>query len=243
MCDNIKKKNSINAFTLIELLVVIAIIALLSAILFPVFGQAREKARQATCMSNLKQLGAAMLMYAQDYDSYLMPGYFQSNLLRRGCVMKCNSAKWVNHGLLYKENYIGKYAGSSAGTTQVAIFYCLSDSIKSDDYTTYWTSNWVEGSYIMRGEDLNGNGNMLDDDCIFLDSEWSQKALLVDAFILYAVSAGRRGHGNIFMTLYGDGHVKPYKDPSGNMKGNSWGNGAIDNASMAGIWTLLDANQ
>ena len=104
MCDNIKKKNSINAFTLIELLVVIAIIALLSAILFPVFGQAREKARQATCMSNLKQLGAAMLMYAQDYDSYLMPGYFQSNLLRRGCVMKCNSAKWVNHGLLYKEN-------------------------------------------------------------------------------------------------------------------------------------------
>src|SRR5438874_836054 len=57
-----------NGFTLIELLVVIAIIAILAAILFPVFAQAREKARQASCTSNLKQLGSAMLMYAQDYD-------------------------------------------------------------------------------------------------------------------------------------------------------------------------------
>ncbi|MFQ6098945.1 MAG: DUF1559 domain-containing protein, partial [Armatimonadota bacterium] len=55
-------------FTLIELLVVIAIIAILAAILFPVFSRAREKARQASCQSNLKQLALGFLMYAQDYD-------------------------------------------------------------------------------------------------------------------------------------------------------------------------------
>jgi prepilin-type N-terminal cleavage/methylation domain-containing protein/prepilin-type processing-associated H-X9-DG protein len=57
-----------SGFTLIELLVVIAIIAILAAILFPVFAQAREKARSASCQSNLKQLGNAVAMYIQDYD-------------------------------------------------------------------------------------------------------------------------------------------------------------------------------
>src|SRR5436309_10199488 len=56
------------SFTLIELLVVIAIIAILAAILFPVFAQARESARKTACLSNNKQLGMSVMMYTQDYD-------------------------------------------------------------------------------------------------------------------------------------------------------------------------------
>ncbi|NLC58377.1 MAG: prepilin-type N-terminal cleavage/methylation domain-containing protein [Armatimonadetes bacterium] len=59
-------------FTLIELLVVIAIIAILAAILFPVFARARENARKASCLSNVKQLTSSMLMYAQDHDEKLL---------------------------------------------------------------------------------------------------------------------------------------------------------------------------
>ena len=71
----LNKKNS-SGFTLIELLVVIAIIAILAAILFPVFAQAREKARQAACVSNVKQISLAFTMYAQDYDeTYVHAGF------------------------------------------------------------------------------------------------------------------------------------------------------------------------
>jgi prepilin-type N-terminal cleavage/methylation domain-containing protein len=59
-----------SGFTLIELLVVIAIIAILAAILFPVFARARESARKTQCLSNMKQLGNAIMMYTTDYDEY-----------------------------------------------------------------------------------------------------------------------------------------------------------------------------
>jgi prepilin-type N-terminal cleavage/methylation domain-containing protein/prepilin-type processing-associated H-X9-DG protein len=65
---NLTRRSTRSAFTLIELLVVIAIIAILAAILFPVFAQAREKARQSVCLSNGKQIGTALMMYVQDYD-------------------------------------------------------------------------------------------------------------------------------------------------------------------------------
>lgn len=70
ICRSSSRKK--NGFTLIELLIVIAIICLLAAILFPVFARAREKARAAACISNLKQIGLAILQYSQDYDENIV---------------------------------------------------------------------------------------------------------------------------------------------------------------------------
>jgi prepilin-type N-terminal cleavage/methylation domain-containing protein/prepilin-type processing-associated H-X9-DG protein len=72
-------KKRFPGFTLIELLIVVAIIALLAAILFPVFSRARESARRASCQSNLKQIGLAVMQYVQDYDEHFMQGN-QTNL-------------------------------------------------------------------------------------------------------------------------------------------------------------------
>lgn len=78
------RRTPIRGFTLIELLVVIAIIAILAAILFPVFAQARDKARQVGCLSNLRQIGLATQLYAQDYDETPPPRHVPDILFQFG---------------------------------------------------------------------------------------------------------------------------------------------------------------
>jgi len=115
-------------FTLIELLVVIAIIAILAAILFPVFAKAREKARTSSCQSNLKQIALANLMYAQDYDEkfvhYSLPntgGWTNalSPYIKNTQVYTCPSApaQWLGYG--YNYYYLGN--GGAPGTAMAEV--------------------------------------------------------------------------------------------------------------------------
>src|SRR3954453_19476700 len=95
-----------NAFTLIELLVVIAIIAILAAILFPVFAQARESARKTACLSNAKQLGLGILMYVQDYDETMVmsANNSQPGVLRDDGSVYRNWSPWSQQIQPYVKN-------------------------------------------------------------------------------------------------------------------------------------------
>ena len=92
-----------SGFTLIELLVVIAIIAILAAILFPVFAQAREKARQSVCLSNFKQIGLGVMMYAQDYDETYPMNRLQ--VLPGGSEGNRRIVSWKSVTLPYVKNF------------------------------------------------------------------------------------------------------------------------------------------
>ena len=126
-------------FTLIELLVVIAIIAILAAILMPVFAQAREKARQSSCSSNLKQLLLGALQYIQDYDEKF-PGWDGG----ASWNMPEGSGWWMNQITPYVKN------------TQV--YACPSDS-RPDNQTTGWGYAIVPGSNPQRYYRLSYGAN------------------------------------------------------------------------------------
>ncbi len=157
-----------SGFTLIELLVVIAIIAILAAILFPVFARAREKARQTSCLSNLKELGLAALMYAQDYDEML----FGNNnapltfLLPDGVTLATPNMLWMYQIYPYCKN--------------AQIFTCPSNSYK-------WPANAYSSAadygfndtYLNRialAQIISPASQLMLVDCTYYLADWDQDA-------------------------------------------------------------------
>jgi prepilin-type N-terminal cleavage/methylation domain-containing protein/prepilin-type processing-associated H-X9-DG protein len=142
-------------FTLIELLVVIAIIAILAAILFPVFAKAREKARQITCASNMKQIGTGVAMYIQDYDEYYPQGNDNSGVDLSGWASQLYPYLKAT-GILHcpddaTQLYVSGMANPNgdanekAGTTFIPVSYALnSNLVNAKDSSLIAGSSTVE---------------------------------------------------------------------------------------------------
>lgn len=127
-------RNRQTGFTLIELLVVIAIIAILSAILFPVFARARENARRTSCSSNLRQIGLAAMQYVQDYDErYPLINYPSSqapDAPRELWSISGGSNQWLWPAQIYP--YI----------KSAQVFRCPSSSYEPNPITMHYGANW-----------------------------------------------------------------------------------------------------
>ena len=131
-----------SGFTLIELLVVIAIIAILAAILFPVFAQARAKARQASCLSNQKQIGLAVMQYVQDYDeTYPVDNRAYLGTNNDASVVQ---ASWIRHIQSYSKN--------------LDIFRCPDTPVDDDLQIIYGPGGTTNDQIVVSRRSLGGNG-------------------------------------------------------------------------------------
>jgi prepilin-type N-terminal cleavage/methylation domain-containing protein/prepilin-type processing-associated H-X9-DG protein len=163
-----------SAFTLIELLVVIAIIAILAAILFPVFAKAREKARQASCASNEKQLGLAFLQYEQDYDERLPSGSNSvSNptpqypgigwggqvypYVKSTGVYKCPDDPTSANGLSVPVSYADNYATAAYSVPQLQLPSLTIQLIETQGAQAVVTDPLETGSITKSPSDLSDN--------------------------------------------------------------------------------------
>lgn len=154
-------------FTLIELLVVIAIIAILAAILFPVFAQARDKARQATCQSNMKQITLAAIMYSQDYDETGPPMWTKSNLIagQSGAFIDPNfyavftTCHFGNYwpDLVFPYVKAGKARNTDGSKGNRAVFTCPSTAGNVDFGGGFGAGGWGAVTYGMNQSFLNND--------------------------------------------------------------------------------------
>ncbi len=222
-------------FTLIELLVVIAIIAILAAILFPVFAQAREKARQSACASNVRQIGIAFMAYAQDYDETLPLGNYPN-------PVTTDNIGWQYQIDPYIKANFPDQVGTAAGKS-LSIYVCpdfVSTSADSRPSSSYHTNRAYFGTletlvalqyripaatlaqvkspaqdiFLVEGADPPGTGAQCTwtegaDDPATYATYGNRMKECINRYLV-----GRQRHSAGSNYLLGDGHVKWFKAPS-----------------------------
>jgi prepilin-type N-terminal cleavage/methylation domain-containing protein/prepilin-type processing-associated H-X9-DG protein len=231
------------AFTLIELLVVIAIIAILAAILFPVFARAREKARQTSCTSNLKQIGSAMIQYVVDYDQKLPGGNDPDNTTCVGIVARTGWRGWVGNVLLpYTKNV--EIFRSPSDTAGAGNGTCINAAAACDDCTARMQFSRTSYSYNYRNTGAAPEAAIPEPsrlvlmwdsqnpwtDCGFNSScgIWNSRDIAQFLSGTQLDNYARR-HSGAINWLYADGHVKS----------NRWDQMVWSNIAL---WTQLPAH-
>lgn len=222
-------------FTLIELLVVIAIIALLAAILFPVFTRVRENARRTSCASNLKQIGLGIAQYVQDYDE-ILPGVGGDNVAD---TWRARVAPYINSTQIYVCPSRGYRSPYSVGS--------LRESLRTDGFAGSYAANGNRDyNYGPYGGDCNSSAKPLGCTPMSRNSDTTQgkvqTMLVVPSETLLITEAGVRGnsafdwggadfniwagHMQTMNVLFCDGHVKALHP--------------LDTVTPRNMWTVMD---
>lgn len=227
-------------FTLIELLVVIAIIAILAAILFPVFAQAREQARKTACLSNMRQIGTAISMYTQDYDEK-WPFLCYYDVMQAAHVWNPGAYPWVittnpymknwqigvcpsdsSHGLLTK---VGSVSGAGNDFDPYFIWRFGSAPTTAADAARLWPWSYASNQSLGWYNSGGSIASVKAPSQVFLVTEFGQGAHAYSTWYTdlgYGTStsespdrweAGRRHQGGRTF-VFCDGHAKYVRDPT-----------------------------